>query len=74
MGRKLGAVRGSWIHIYNTMWPGPRPTSVPNGILIMGRNGAVAVPLSGRRAAAPHLTHSLALTEAYVHNKWHLES
>jgi len=30
MGRK---VRGCWVPI-NTMWTGPRPTSVPNGILI----------------------------------------
>jgi len=37
MGRKVGAgvffPWGSWIPL-NTMWPGPRTTSVPNGILI----------------------------------------
>jgi len=37
MGRKLGAVplwgrRAGFPS--NTMWPGPRPTSVPSGILI----------------------------------------
>jgi len=37
MGRKLGAVPlwgGEAGFPSNTMWPGPRPTSVPNGILI----------------------------------------
>jgi len=37
MGRKEGYCapsRGSWIHIYITVSPGRRPTSVPSGILI----------------------------------------
>ena len=38
MDRKLGAVplwtRGSWVPIYNTMWPGSRPISLPSGIFI----------------------------------------
>jgi len=37
MGRKLGAVSffgGEAGSPSNTMWPGPRPTSVPSGILI----------------------------------------
>ena len=36
MGRKVAALslfRGSWSPS-NTMWPGPRPTFVPSGILI----------------------------------------
>jgi len=35
MGQKLGAVSlwGSWVP-FNTMWPEPRPTSVPSGILL----------------------------------------
>jgi len=48
---------------YNTMWPGPRPTSVPNGILIyariwpqyMGREvGAVCALFGGGSLAPPH--------------------
>ena len=38
MDRKLGAVplwtRDSWVPIYNTMWPGPRPISLPSGIFV----------------------------------------
>jgi len=37
MGRKLGALPlfgGGARYPSNTMWPGPRPTSVPSGILI----------------------------------------
>ena len=26
--------RGSWVLVYNTMWPGPRSTYLPSGILI----------------------------------------
>ena len=38
MGLKwVGAVVGGWVPTgssSNTMWPGPRPTSLPSGILI----------------------------------------
>jgi len=36
MGRKVGAVPllGTAGSPSNTMWPGPRPASVPSGILI----------------------------------------
>ena len=37
MGRKFGGCAALWGaagSLSNTMWPGPRPTSVPNGILI----------------------------------------
>ena len=37
ISRKLGAVPllgVSWVPMYNTMWPGPKPTFVPSGILI----------------------------------------
>jgi len=37
MGRKFGGCAPFWgwaRFLFNTMWPGPRPTSVPSGILI----------------------------------------
>ena len=56
MGRKLGRLRPLWgaRSASNTRWPGPRPTSIPSGVLIhqavwaqyMGRKLRPGVPPS----------------------------
>jgi len=68
MGRKLGGCVpffGGAASPSNTMLPGPRPTSVPSGILIhpaiwpqyMGRKlGGCCAPLSGEGELGPHVT------------------
>ena len=61
MGQKLG---GSWAP-YNTMSPGLRPTSVPNGILIHPAVSAqytwpkIGCCATFRGELGPHLTHSM---------------
>jgi len=64
----------------NTMWPGPRPTSVPSGTLIhlavwpqyMGRKlVGRAVLLLGWVSWVP-IYRNVAWSEAYLHAKFHL--
>jgi len=67
----------------STMWPEPRPTSVPSGILIRPANlAARRGPKSGGRCCAPFFGGrgelGLRLTqcgwaEAYLHAKFHLD-
>jgi len=67
MGQKLGG----FVVLLNTMWPRPRPTSVPSGILIHtaiwhnrhGRKIGGCAPFAGE--LGPHLT------QCGLHNKWH---
>jgi len=75
IGRKLGVVPpfgGTWIPT-----PGPRPTTVPSGILIYltvwpqqtrAENSERTVPLLGE-AGSP--SNNVAWTEAYLRTKWH---
>jgi len=66
----------------NTMLPGPRPTIVPSGILILlavwpqqtwVENSGLC-PLFGEGELGPHLAQLyVALAEAYLHTKWHLD-
>ena len=66
------------------MWPGPRPASIPSGILIhpaiwpqqiwADNWELTAVPLSGRGAGSPiFIKHNLTRDEAYLHVKFHLD-
>jgi len=62
----------------NTMWPGPRPTFVPSGILIhpavchnkQAENCGLC-PVLRRGAGSP--SNTVAWVEAYLHTKWHLD-
>jgi len=84
MGRKLGAPPpfwgGGWVPMipYNTKSPGPRPTSIPSGILIhpaiwpqqiWAKIGGCALLREGE--LGPHLTQC-GHAEAYLHAKFHL--
>ena len=62
----------------NTMLPGPRPTTVPSGILIhptvwpqqtWAKNWGLC-PFG--RGLSPHL-HNVARAQAYLHTMWHLD-
>ena len=64
----------------NTMSPGPRPTSVPSGILIIqpfghNRHGPKigGCALFGRGAGSPSNTVKPGPIEAYLHAKFHLD-
>jgi len=83
MGQEVGAAVPPFLREAgspsNTMSPGPRPTSVPSGILIhqavwpqetSAKNWESAVPLFG--GLGPHL-YSVASAEAYLHAKFHLD-
>jgi len=78
MGWKLGAVPllGGAEFLSNTTSPGPRPTSIPSGILIhpavwpqriWAENGGLC-PFRGGGAGSPN---SVAWAEAYLYTKWH---
>ena len=84
MDRKLGLCPLWWEPGYpckcNTMWPGPRPTFVPSGILIhppvwpqqtWAKNWG-ALPLGGRWSCV-RIKHNVARAEAYLRTKWHLD-
>jgi len=80
MGRKVGLLcpfPGAELGPYLTMWPGPRPTSIPHGILIhpavwsqhiWAENWGLC-PFLGE--LGPNLTQCR-LVEAYLRTKWHL--
>jgi len=84
MGRKLGGCvpyGGEAGSACNTMWPGPRPTFIPSGILI---HPAVCPQQTWaenwRRGSAPwgewewvRIKHKVARAEAYLRTKWHLD-
>jgi len=65
----------------NTMWPGPRLTSVPSAIMIhpavwprcMGRKVEAAVPPPLGAAGSPSNTTWQAGDEAYLRAKFHLD-
>jgi len=68
---------------FNTMWPGPRPTSMQSAMLIhpcsrlatidMGRElGRWLRPLFGRGELGPHLTQCRLGRGLYLHTTWHL--
>ena len=76
MGRKLGAGFPC-----NIMWPGPRPTCIPSGVLInanvwpqqtCAENWGAVPPFLGEQELGPIL-HSVAWAEAYLHAKFHLD-
>jgi len=79
MGRQFRAVPSWGVgSSSNTMWPGPRPTSVPSGILIQpavwpqhtwAENWA-AVSLWGGGAGSPY---NVAGAQAYLRAKFHLD-
>jgi len=87
MARKLGALLFPFLgegtgSPSNTMWPGPRPTSVLSGILMhptvwpqyTGRKlGGVLMcpPPFGGGEVGPQ--HNVAWAEAYLRTKWHLD-
>jgi len=59
------------------VWPGPRPTSIPSGILIHPQltrteNWGCLCPLFGRGSWVP-IQHDVAWAEAYLPTKWHLD-
>jgi len=85
-GPKIGRLcpfRGGAGSPSNTMWPGPRPTSLPNGILIhpaVWHNrhgpeiGGGCAPFSGERELGPHLAqNNVAWARDYLHVKRHLD-
>jgi len=65
----------------NTMWPGPRPTSIPSGMLIHPAPSRLAITDMAKiggcapylRELGPHLTQ-YGWAEAYLHTKWHLDT
>ena len=70
VGRKVGAAVplsvGELGHsLSNTMYPGPRPTSVPSGFLDMGKKVVTAVPFLGGGTWV-RIWHNVAWTEAYL--------
>jgi len=66
----------------NTMWPGPRSTSVPSGVFIhpdvwpqetWAKNWVGwACPLSG--SSWVPIEHKVLWADAYLHTKWHLDA
>jgi len=81
IGRRLGgcAPLGGAGSPSNTMWPGPRSTSLPSGILI---HPAVLpqqtwaekwglCPFLGRSCVP--IQHNVAWVEDYIRSKWHLD-
>jgi len=80
IGKGCAPLAGSWVPS-NTMWPGPRPSSIPSGILIHPARLATkqtwaenwgAVPLFGGRELGLHL-QNVSWPEAYLRTKWHLD-
>jgi len=76
----LFAGEGSWVPS-NTMWPGPRSTSVPSGVFIdlavspqetSAKNWLRAVPFFLGGGSWVPIEHKVAWSEAYLHTKWHL--
>jgi len=82
MGRNFGDVPlgGGAGSASSTMLPGPRPTIVPNGILInpavwprqTRAKNSVVVPSFGEGELGTNLAQ-WAWAEAYLHTKWHLD-
>jgi len=71
---------GSYRSPSSTVWPGPRPTSIPSGILMhpavwpqqkWAENWGYA-PILGRGSWDP-IYHNVAWTEAHFHTKCHLD-
>jgi len=63
----------------NTKPPGPRPTSVPSGILIDPSSDLATIDMGQKLGAVPFLegrvgspSNTAAWAEAYLHTKWHL--
>ena len=82
-GRKLGGLCpfGGAGSTFNTMWPGPRPTFVPSGILIhpavwpqqtWAENWGGLCPF--RRGSWSPIYHNVASAEAYLHVKFHFDA
>jgi len=67
----------------NIMWPRPRPTSLPSGILIhpavssqkaWAENWGRCAPFfGGGQGSWVSIQHRVTLAEAYLHTKWHLD-
>ena len=83
MGRKGWAVPlggGGAGSPSNIMWTGPKPTSVPRGILMhpaiwpqqTGAENWGALPLFLEGSLVP-IYHNVAWAEAYLRTKWHLD-
>jgi len=84
-GGKKGAVPLSRIAVtpFNTVWPGPRSTSVASGVFIhpaiwpqtWAKNWVcVGVPFFWGYSCRVPREHKVAWAEAYLHTKWHLIS
>jgi len=77
LGRGAGSPSG-------TMWPGPRPTSVPSAVLTLDPSSRLATmdmgqklgrglcPIFGDWELGPHLTQC-GRAKAYLHAKFHLD-
>ena len=83
MGQKLGGSApffGEEVGPHLTQSPGPRPTSIPSGILIYAAiwpqriwaENWGAVPLWGEEELGPP-SNNVARVEAYLHAKFHLD-